>query len=196
MAFELEWVFNISTRSFIASLQDARSINPPEIVSGDTSTVFLTFVKNGSAIGTVQQVTASTSVLVSIVGALGGTVATSASATGPNATGIYTVVLPLGVAGIVALIETTAFIEFKFGTPFQSYIGRVKIRQYGNSGAVDPTPPNDVSLGTNAAKNMFVLRDQREYADASPSVQIIRTTGGNIIRRTWDDSGQQQDEFI
>lgn len=197
MAFEREWVFNISTESFIRSVSNPASINPPSLVYGDTPTLLVTFVKNGATPGTVEVITSATAVRVA-VGTLG-SAATTATATGPDANGAYTVVLPMGVAGILTILGTAAEantnIEFKLGSPVTSYQSKVKVKALLDAGTVDPTPPPDVSLGTAAAKGMFILKDQS--TDANPTQLIVRANDGTtLIVLTFDPSGQILTEVL
>jgi hypothetical protein len=200
MAFELEWVYNISTNSFVAGIADGTPINPPSLVSGDTPTILVTFVKNSRA-GGIEVVTSATAVRIAI-GPIGGAVATSATATGPNSDNAYTISLPMGVAGITTLLNGSSRvqtdIEFKIGSPFTSYQSRVSVNGLLDAGATSPTPPADVSLGTNQALGMFQLRDDSSNGNTNPTQRISRSSGplGKLFLETMDDSGQWHAELV
>src|SRR4051812_30569824 len=110
-------VYNLSTGQWLRSIAEPVSINPPAWVYGDTKTLNITFVRSigGGQIAIVQTIT---SLLVSVAASRGATVATSATATGPDSAYGFTVVLPFDTAGISAIATATgaqAVLEFFLG---------------------------------------------------------------------------------
>lgn len=200
MAFELVWCFNISTSSFVAGIADGTPINPPPLVAGDTPTILVTYVKN-SISGGIEVITSATAVKASI-GPIGGAVATSAVATGPNSDNAYTIALPMGVAGVTTLLngstKVTTDIEFGIGSPVTSFQSKVVVFSRLDSSVLTPAPPADSSLGTNQALGMFQLRDDSSNGNTNPTQRISRSSGplGRLFLETLDDSGQWHAEAL
>ena len=197
MAFDTRLYFNITSQSFIASVDQPSPINTPTWYADDTKHLLIQFVQSESA-GAVSVVPGTGITLTVAIGAPGSspTVDTSATAGAADATDTFTVDLPMNVAGVQTALGSSTSVQrtIEFRTvdgsgASQRYSAKINIAQRLITGTlVDVAPPLTALSGQEAIATLIPRNGaQSGYentgftmcdADDVTKVYIINIRGG------------------
>lgn len=190
MAFVTALIFNISTGQLILSAVQPSPVANPIWYYGDTKHLNIQFVQNGATQGTVSILPSAGIGLAIGAGTPGSTPLTTATASGPDANGIFTADLSMTTSLITTAIangqiECVLELRTSDGTNFQRYELPLVIKPSLLSGTITATPPPDTAIGVNAAKATFVSKD-----GAAGDFQIMRSPDGTKkCRFYWGNDG-------
>lgn len=189
------YFFNRRERFFVKSVEEPTRIDPPEWGFGDVKAITLTFVDPISR-GRVQVVTSITSAQLAI-GTPGGTVLTSATASGVDASFAHAFTVPLNIAAIDTFLgsdlKKPTTIEFRVSDstgPNRHQGAVVLIQQLISDTIVDPSPP-EVALGRNEAAGIYTPKEW-----PAGMRQIVTTDSGRRFMVYPHDDGRFQFDEI
>lgn len=159
-------IFSLTDQAFIQSVQQPNVLNTFSWYYGSVRHIRVKFAERSSA----QQVSVPNPVGWAVqmaIGAVAGpTVATSATATGPDSEDYFTFTVLLNVAGVLTALgsgsEVALVLEFQItsvsGEP-EKYQTAIKIKKgLITTTLVDPVPP-ETAMGSSEARALFVPRD-------------------------------------
>lgn len=180
MAFSTRLYFDITNNKFVQSVEQPSFVNQPVFFADDTKHLLIQFVERDSS-STVSVVSATGITLQVAIGDTAPplTVDTSATAGAADAAHIFTVDLPMNVAGVQSALgsnkSVNRTIEFRTSdaTGAQRYQSPVTIVQRLITGTlVDPAPPAVAISGAEALAT-FVPRDGSNSTYPCPSFIMV-----------------------